>query len=182
MFKKKGTHSAQHGQSASTGAHLGKDNSHATFTEEQLHASNIFETGQPPYSVHQNPNFMGFNVGSEPPRLGLAYDIYQEGDSIIVEIPFPRLSSDTLSIIQENRLLKVSGTTEEPITKSTGKNATARVPLFIQTPRGYFEQVIQLPLAVQEEDTTATYENGVLTIVVKVIGAGRENKIQVSFA
>lgn len=175
MFKKKGLHSehSEHSHRASTAT--GDENQGFHFSDSFASTAN-FQTFNP------NNAWAGFNTFGEVPRLGLSYDIYQEGDNLIVEIPFPRLNAETLSITQENRLLRVSGTTDSFNTKESKTGNTIKIPLFIQTPRGTFEQIIQLPLAVHEEETEASYQDGVLTITLKLIGKGRENKINVSFA
>jgi len=176
MFKKKGshtqgTHSHRVNSSSAMLADEAKAAEHGYFSGESANALN-FQMFNPAFTWTGLSNF------GEAPRLGLSYDIFQEGDNLIVEIPFPRLNSESLTITQENRLLKVSGVTES-LTQETKKGAS-KIPLFVQIPRGYFSQVIQLPLAVYEEGADASYKDGVLTISFKIIGSGRENKINVS--
>jgi HSP20 family molecular chaperone IbpA len=175
MFKKKGSHSSSHS------SHLGHSAAAIASHESVNHGS---DQGFSSPFVGGTPigGFTGVHPFGDTLRLGLAYDIYQDGDSLIVEIPFPRLSPETLTIVQENRVLKVSGSTHEVTTKQCSKSGSTKIPLFVQTPQGYFEEIIQLPLAVQEDAASATYENGVLSIRIKLIGSGRENKIPVSFA
>lgn len=191
MFKKKESQKSHEGNTSRT-----SQSSHASQTSHRSgtsgsvhHAGNM---GNETFSTESLGNtFTGIQAGGftpfnflgsseTTPRLGLSFDIYQEGDSLSVVIPFPSLNPETLTIVQENRLLKVSGSSEN--FGHHVKNGHTRIPLFVQIPKGHFEQIINLPLAVQEDQAKATYENGVLTIDIKLIGSGRENRVPVSFA
>lgn len=197
MFKKKGSQgshsSSSHVSHHSThngisGAQVSSSKAEQIFgSQEPVYFNNGFVNAFNPYIASQFGGGFTANSFGESQRLGLAFDIYQEGENLIVEIPFPRLNPETLTIIQENRFLKVSGSTEVCTSSTKGakesaKSTQPRIPIYIQVPRGYFEQIIQLPLAVQEDQASASYEDGVLTISIKLIGSGRENRVPVSFA
>lgn len=192
MLKKKGSqtsHSSAHTAHVGSAAHSAHgSNSHSVHhghhngsTEGHGFApASSFQNFQNPCAIGQLGDLTGINFFGGAPRLALAYDIYQDGDSLVIEIPFPRLNPQSLTITQENRVLKISGSTEVHTTKASASQT--RVPLFVQIPRGHFEQLIHLPLAVQEGHAKASFEDGVLIITIKLLGSGRENRVHVSFA
>lgn len=186
MYKKKASQSSHTSHGATSQAANSANQTHSAHHsayDSPQHSSHHFNEGKEHTSHFSNWGFNALNsthFASTSPftgnftHFGLSYDIFQDGEELIIEIPFPKLNPETLSITQENRLLKVSGATET--------QASGRTPLFIQTPFGFFEQFIQLPIAVHEDKTKALYRDGILTISLIPISSGRENKINISFS
>ena len=74
------------------------------------------------YFGQQNPQFTGCEIPfaqqySQAPYMhsiqqtsfGLCYDIIEEGNSLVIEIPFPGLIRDTLDVVLQNRWVYLQG-------------------------------------------------------------------------
>ena len=112
--------------------------------------------------------------------FGLCYDIFEEGEHLIVEVPFPGLIRDTLNVVQENQWIRVQGTTQMPVIDPSGQRLTKEI-LCNQVPKGIFDQTILLPCEVEGTSTTATFSNGILTIKVKKVCGKNASTVKVSF-
>ena len=108
----------------------------------------------------------------------LCYDLFEEAEGLVIEIPFPGLTTETLSVVQENHWLRVWGETGD-ITGSNKKSPQQRKVIVNQVPKGVFDQTIMLPCEVA--DTTASFSNGILTIRLKKAVGKNAQKVPVQF-
>ncbi|MBC7350302.1 MAG: Hsp20/alpha crystallin family protein [Candidatus Aminicenantes bacterium] len=97
--------------------------------------------------------------------LGLAWepavDVYEKEDEIVVEVEVPGVLARNLKIVQWGNRLEVSGMKKEVV-------EAVRLRFHrLEREMGFFHKEIVLPVAVSSEDTRASLENGVLTIVLK---------------
>ena len=95
-------------------------------------------------------------------RSGLipAIDVYEKGDSIVVEASLPGIDTDKVDVAVENDVLTIEGK-EEKKTEVDEKNYYRR-----EVRSGSFHRAVQLPTAVQGDKAEAQYENGVLKVVI----------------
>lgn len=138
---------------------------HPFFTTSNPYVS----TGINPYQSAQIRNIIPYP---------LSYDLFEEGDHLILEIPFPGLSKDKLTVIQENRWIRVVGETEPACEPSSGKTSQ-KVLLVSQNPRGVFDQLIVLPSEVDQ--LKASYTNGVIIIRMKKALGKDAHRVPVEF-
>ena len=104
----------------------------------------------------------------------LATDVYEENSNIIVKMHIPGIDPDKVDIAVENEYLHVSGTREER-EESEDQDYYRKE---IRT--GSFERVLTLPVAVDEANTRARYQDGVLTISLpKKETAEKRSRIQI---
>lgn len=102
---------------------------------------------------------------------GPAMDVYETNKEVIAEINLPGIDPDKVNISVENRVLQVSGVSEEK--KEEKKKGYWRREIR----KGSFERAISLPAQVREEKIEASYDKGVLKVVMpKVERNTREAK------
>lgn len=89
-----------------------------------------------------------------------AMDIYETDKEVIAEINVPGIDPEKINISVEKGVLTVSGSVEEK--KEEKKKGYWRKEIR----KGSFERMVRLPAAVKEDKIDATYENGVLKIVM----------------
>lgn len=89
-----------------------------------------------------------------------AMDLYETDKEVIAELNLPDIDPEKVDISVENNILKISGQTEEK--KEEKKKGYWRKEIR----KGAFERMIRLPAPVKEDKIDATYEKGVLKIVM----------------
>lgn len=111
-------------------------------------------------------------------RIGwdFAVDVYEENESVIAKMNVPGIDPDRFEITVEDDLLRVAGSRdkEEEVEDKEYYRKEIRC--------GSFERVINLPCAVMAEKTSASYENGVLKIVMpkKTPTVSKQIKVKIS--
>lgn len=137
-----------------------------------------FETGYGanPFGVN---SFLFPNVPQyqRVPTLGLYYDMFEDGEYLTIEVPFPGLIADTLNVTQENQWLRVVGENET----QPNANCSQRAIITNQIPRGIFDQTILLPYDVDPSSIKASFTSGVLTVTMKKTVSKDVHKVNVSF-
>ncbi len=106
-------------------------------------------------------------------------DIQEKKDSYVIKMDLPGMDKSKINIEVKGDNLVVSGERKEEVEENTKAGKT----LFYKKERsfGYFSRVIPLPFDAQKDKITATYNRGVLRIVVpknpnkKSIGSERIN-------
>lgn len=104
-----------------------------------------------------------------------AMDIYETDKEVIAEVNAPGYDPEKIEVSVKNGMLKVSGNMEEK-KEEKDKNYWRK-----EIRKGSFERMTQLPAAVAEDKVDATYEKGILKIVMPKIKEARvpEKKIKV---
>lgn len=100
-----------------------------------------------------------------PGSLSLAWepavDVYEKDEEVVVEVEVPGVPARNLKIIQRGNRLEISGLKKEVV-------EAARLRFHrLEREMGFFHKEIVLPVSVSSEDTRASLENGVLTIVLR---------------
>ena len=90
-----------------------------------------------------------------------AADVLRRGDDLVIRVELPGIDPDRdLEITVEDNMLHIRGERQET-QEEKGEGFIRR-----ETSYGSFERVLQLPGAVTTEDLKASYENGILEVVV----------------
>ncbi|MFZ5953783.1 MAG: Hsp20/alpha crystallin family protein [Candidatus Dependentiae bacterium] len=90
----------------------------------------------------------------------LAADVSEDDKSVTVEMHVPGVDVDKLDVHVEGNHLYVHGSREEKEEKKDKHFFKKEIR------RGSFERIISLPCPVESENIQATFENGVLKIVL----------------
>lgn len=107
------------------------------------------------------------------PGWDMATDLYEDNGNIIVEMSAPGFNLEKIEINIENTHLKVTGTREEK-EEQKEKNFYRK-----EIRRGSFERVIELPVAVDSEQTKAEFKDGILKIIMPKKVKSEAKKIKI---
>jgi len=103
-----------------------------------------------------------------------AMDVYETEKEIVAKVNLPGIDPEKIEISVENGFLRISGKIEEE------KEEKKRDYYRKEIRHGSFERVVKLPTEVKEKEIEATYDKGVLEIVMpKQEKAKAERKIKV---
>ncbi len=105
---------------------------------------------------------------------GPAMDVYETDKEVIAEVNLPGIDPKKIDITVKDQVLRVSGSSEEK-TEEKKKGYWRK-----EIRKGSFERAVRLPCEVKEDKINATYEKGVLKIVMpKVKAKTGEKKIKI---
>jgi len=90
----------------------------------------------------------------------LAVDIYEKSGSVVAEMHLPDIDPENIDINIENNYLRISGLRGED------KEEKEKNYYYREISRGSFERAMRLPSDVNGDKAEASYENGVLKIVI----------------
>ena len=103
-----------------------------------------------------------------------AMDMYETDKDIVAKVNLPGIDPKKVDISVKNGILRISGSSEEK-TEEKKKGYWRK-----EIKKGSFERVAQLPSKVEEDKIDATYEKGVLKIIMpKVQAKTSEKKIKI---
>jgi HSP20 family protein len=102
-----------------------------------------------------------------------ALDISERKDAYLVTVELPGVEADDLEITLEDGLLTIQG--ERQFTSESSEEQFHR----IERRYGAFRRSITLPAQVQAEQIQASFDNGVLQIVVPKMEEAKPKRIQV---
>ena len=97
-----------------------------------------------------------FNGGVSTPRT----DLYETEKDVVAEIELPGVDPKDISVEVENNALRVEAKHEER--KEEKKKGYYKKEIS----SGYYKRVLPLPVEVKDEKAEATYEQGILKVVV----------------
>jgi len=110
------------------------------------------------------------------PRIDItkpAIDLKETDKAVVAEIEIPGFDPEKVDVSVEDGVLKVSGTMDEK--KEEKEKGYWRKEIR----RGSFERMVRLPVAVKENAVEATYEKGVLKIVMPKAEAKPRSKVKI---
>lgn len=90
-----------------------------------------------------------------------AMDLYETEKEIVAEISVPNIDPSKIEVEVEDQILRVHGSTEEK--KEEKKKDYWRKEIR----KGSFERMTRLPSAIKKDSVEATYEKGVLKVVMQ---------------
>lgn len=102
-----------------------------------------------------------------------AMDIKETDKEVIAEVEIPGFDPEKVDVAVEDGVLRVKGSTDEK-KEEKEKGYWRR-----EIRKGSFERVVRLPVAVKEDAVEATYEKGLLKIVMPKAGARPSSKIKI---
>ncbi len=113
---------------------------------------------------------MPFESGSNQPPV----DVYEAEGEICVYLDIAGADRESLSVVADDQHVRVSGRRELPAKKSIACIHQLELEL------GTFDRTISLPSAVEVDEVTSSYKDGILTVILpKKQMKGRIN-VQVS--
>lgn len=110
------------------------------------------------------------------PRWGAvkpAMDIYETDKEVVVEVSIPDFEPEKIDVSVKDGVLTVSGKMDEK--KEEKEKGYWRKEIR----KGSFERMVRLPVAVKEDAVDATYEKGVLKIVMPKTGTKPASKVKI---
>jgi HSP20 family protein len=107
--------------------------------------------------------FRPLSVSPRTPAL----DVYQDKDQFTVVVELPGLKKEDIQITFENGVLAISG---ESKVESSNES-------FQQSSVNRFQRSVTLPIAVESDKAKATYENGLLQVVLPKAEEAKPNQI-----
>ncbi len=105
---------------------------------------------------------------------GPAIDVYEEGDTLVVEAHLPGMKPDDIDVNVERGVLTISGKTESE------QERKERNYLLREQRSGRFSRSLQLPAGYEADPSEATFEQGVLRLVFPKAEEAKPRRIQVS--
>lgn len=117
--------------------------------------------------IWRMPNKMLSDTSFKSPKA----DVYEEGDNVVVEAELPGFNSKDIDVEVKNDMVKIEAKTEKK--EEEKKKGYYRKEIS----QGYCKRVIPLPVNVQEDKSEASYEKGVLKIIIpKTTPKAKEEK------
>jgi HSP20 family protein len=101
-----------------------------------------------------------FPIFSGNQASGPIMDLYETDKEVIAEANLPGVNPDNVNVAIEDGMLRISGVTEQKSEEK--KKGYWRKEIR----KGSFDRAIHLPVDIQENKIKATYEKGVLKIVM----------------
>jgi len=102
-----------------------------------------------------------------------AIDIKETDKEIIAEVEIPGFDPEKLEVAVEEGVLRVKGSMDEQ-KEEKEKNYWRK-----EIRKGSFERAVRLPVAVKEDEVEASYEKGILKIVMPKIETKSKSKIKI---
>jgi len=107
-------------------------------------------------------------------QAGPVMDVYETDKNVVAEVNLPGINPEKVDVSVKNGILRVRGASEEK-TEEKKKGYWRK-----EIRKGSFERAVRLPSEVQEDKVDATYEKGVLKIVIpKTKAKAAEKKVKI---
>jgi HSP20 family protein len=119
--------------------------------------------------------FFDENMGwpQKMPNFTPAVDVYQDKDNVIVEAPLAGVDPEKVNISVENDVLHIEGNSEH-------KSEVEEKNYYRQEVRyGRFYRSVALPTHVKADKAKATFENGILKVIIPKAGEAKPKSIKV---
>lgn len=91
---------------------------------------------------------------------GLAVDMYETNDNLIVKASVPGIKPEQLDVTVQGEMLTIKGETQDEQQREQGRYHVR------ERRQGSFSRSITLPFPIQSDKVQATFENGVLTLTL----------------
>ncbi|MFA5997588.1 MAG: Hsp20/alpha crystallin family protein [Candidatus Paceibacterota bacterium] len=110
---------------------------------------------------------------AEAPEGELAVDVYQTGDSIVIQAMVAGVASEDLSVSVTREMVTIKGKREAP------KGVAAENYFYQELYWGAFSRTILLPAEVETEDVEATEKHGLLTVKLPKIDKDKKATVKI---
>jgi HSP20 family protein len=105
-------------------------------------------------------------------RFGFSGNLYETGDSYIMQVPLPGVKVDELEITAHGNVLTLRGKTE--VTVPEGAQS-----IWVGMGGGEFREEVTLPGEVNADQASAEYHDGILTLTLPKTERARVHRIKV---
>lgn len=105
------------------------------------------------------PSMLGEVRGSGR-SWGLAVDMYETNDNLLVKASVPGIKPEQLEVTVQGETLIIKGEAQEEQQREQGRYHVR------ERRQGAFSRTLTLPFAIQSDKVQATFENGVLTLTL----------------
>ena len=102
-----------------------------------------------------------------------AVDLHEDRDKLLVRVEVPGMKKEDIDISLQDGVLAITG--ERKAEEKYEKAQTHRSERFV----GRFHRALTLPISVQADKTSASYQDGVLTITLPKAEEAKPKQIQV---
>lgn len=101
-------------------------------------------------------------------------DVHQDDDAVTVDAQLPGVKPEEVEITVEGETLTIAGDTTSKTTEEKGQ------ALLTEIRRGRFVRTLTLPVGLEADKATATFEDGVLTLRIPKAEATKPKQIKIS--
>ena len=105
-------------------------------------------------------------------RLGLSSNLYETGDSYIMQVSLPGVTVDELEITAQENVLRLRGKTE--VTGPEGAQS-----IWVGIGGGDFREEVKLPGDVNADQASAEYHDGILTLTLPKTERAKAHTIKI---
>jgi HSP20 family protein len=105
-------------------------------------------------------------------RLGLSSNLYETGDSYIMQVSLPGVTVDELEITAQENVLRLRGKTE--VTGPEGAQS-----IWVGIGGGEFREEVTLPGDVNADQASAEYHDGILTLTLPKTERAKAHTIKI---
>lgn len=120
------------------------------------------------------PTTGGAVTQRQVPTYFLPLDVRETEQGYEIQAPVPGFKPEEVEVTLADGVLKIQAQHSQQTNQEQGGYLRREVAY------GNYQRSIQLPGAIKEDDITATFENGVLTVTVPKVPRPQPKKIQVS--
>lgn len=106
-------------------------------------------------------------------RYSVPLDVYRRGDRFLVTVDLPGIDPSTIDVTVEKDVLTIKA--ERSWAPADGDEV-----IVLERPQGSFVRRLFLGEGLDSERISATYEHGVLTVVVPVAESAKPRKVEVA--
>jgi HSP20 family protein len=104
--------------------------------------------------------------------LGLSSNLYETGDSYIMQVSLPGVTVDELEITAQENVLRLRGKTE--VTGPEGAQS-----IWVGIGGGEFREEVTLPGGVNADQASAEYHDGILTLTLPKTERAKAHTIKI---
>lgn len=113
-----------------------------------------------PFRNFFGDDFLTNGSGRTTRGTDLAIDVYEQGGNTVAEMNVPGIDPENIDVSIDQNRLTISGSYEDK-SEDEDKNYTYRERRY-----GQFSRTIRLPQSVDENEASASYNNGVLKVTL----------------
>lgn len=125
-------------------------------------------------SLFESPFWAGFGrMGQLFTEWSPALDLYQNKDNVVAVVELPGMRKEEIEISLHDRTLTISGERRKESSNGEGAERSERYV-------GKFRRSIALPTRVDANKVSATYRDGILTVVLPKAEEAKPKQIRVS--
>lgn len=88
-------------------------------------------------------------------------DVYESADDVVVKMELAGVPAESVHIVLDNRVVRVEGLRRDP---HSGESAAGYRFRQMEIEYGAFRRTVEIPFAVDGEQTVARMQNGILSI------------------